>query len=108
MNRVAEGLAQRAHYAEGADRDSLAQMSTRFASAAESGDLSSFAPVSEPTAPSEPSPEPEPTAPACNYWLGAQALTAYSNCASEPVSAVDQTYASALALVHSLTCPPAA
>ncbi len=107
MNRVAEGLAQSAHYAEGADRDALSQMSTRFASAAESGDLSSFAPVSEP-AEAEPEPCEEPSAPVCEQWRCGQALSAYRNCASEPVSAVDCTYASALALVNSLTSAQAA
>jgi hypothetical protein len=61
MNRVAEGLSQLAHFAEGDDEQALSEMSTRFASVAESGDVASFAPASEPAAP--PAPPPAPPAP---------------------------------------------
>jgi hypothetical protein len=83
MNRVAEGLGQLADMAQGADKESLSALAGSFADAAETGDISAFAPAS-PAAPAAPPSAPPPP----------------------PPPAIDP-YDTALALVDDLTAPTA-
>jgi hypothetical protein len=113
MNGVAERLSQLSNFAEGDERDGLSALASKFASAAESGDLSALKPAaaSEPAPVEAPSTSNEQAPPqgAFERWrCGGHATASYLRQCQPAPRATDEAYASALTLFDSLTAPAAA
>jgi hypothetical protein len=112
VNDVAQQLEALASFEDGDDRQNLLAVAQTFASSAQRGDLSKLEALLPPPSPPAPAPEPEPAPPPAAPeppppppppgWRYRQAQEAYLQHVLAP-GALDGAFASALALVDTLT-----